>query len=1156
MLPAMFAACTNEVFEQVQTAAPDDSVLDGRTKGEVTLVVDRSNTEDADTRLEGSQNGMGVEWSWTGEEDKIGGVVVDYGEDDAIVGYPAYPHYAITNYPFTPVEIWGEFNNKANFRTSSAVVNGAYMFYSQYDGDATERRTISHKMTRLQNVDAGWEAGLKQVGSGEYVNSKGEKTKGQNFFVSPIVNLAISHGEDIQRPLSLTSAHAMLHIQFSSDLEEKYYQKGLKINKVVVEALGEDSEFKLAQTLNPFLIANLQKGLAAGERKAWFEANGAIKGMAETAIKANDAVITAIRDTKAVSEISVYSDRSEDATKDLVYQLNEPFVFDDDKDVFDLLVVFPEGKYKLKSGLKEIKGKTAGALLLTIYTSEGTYSEYISTSKDLVAARSQKLNIRNRKFVIKPGETNVDMHDPYAGLKVESTEDWNFTIDYIKEHARDFSEGGAWKAPVVELNDNPDITVDAEHFFPEFPVKYVGAANLSLEGQEAYTIDLNNVLLADDDQKPTIKVLGNANKAATLDIISKKNGDKTEKAVLKLESDATININEGQEVDFPVLVSNTALNLGKKAVVTATAPTTKGEVELNEGAKLTTTGTYTNTAVTNVAKEAVLTTATYKNSGAVTVVSGGKVAAATATNDAKGSFSISGELTATTFTNNGEIVVNGDVETPMNDEARGITTVKTLTNNGTITLTKGGDKKGNKGSLLEVTAKLTNNNIVNNNGDLQIKNLANSGTINIMDDPYAFIAVESGAATDAAGKGSIVLQAPVNYEKFNDFTTQSNRLINNDKVIAGVIETTLDQATYDKVFANWQESKFANQERAWNVLNKITVNGELKLKADGADKKDFVLVDGAAINSEKIALTINSLVANGTTELKGAALKTANITVKGTVTIAADATLTNNIALLIQSVDAKALNIEGTLNNKGKLNATLGKKVPLNTAVKGTLNNLGQIGTAAKSPVYFGGTELAMINAINKAYINFKTEWKVYKVSGTSWNSSYADENILEQKKRTWTEFINYLKAIQRKGDTGHESVVHDGKNCYFVELADGSGQKKTIGMENPSEIFGGNESAWKFVSTNFKPSIVDAYGTELLYNKGNQDAYTEIKKNERIKEFGHIQDYIYIAKNEGSVILDNENAKAYGYIKDNTNGIKKGEFTEDYKVQLEGENN
>lgn len=328
VLPAMFAACTNDVMEQVQSTTPDNSVLSGRAKGMVTLEATKSNVEGADTRVEGIQDGNGINWKWTGAEDKIGGVVVDYAPNNQIVNLKNYPYYVITNYPFAPTNISTD-GTGADFETPTAVVDGAYMFYSQYDGQDTDRRTISHEMTRLQYVDAGWEAGIKQVGSGEYTNSKGEKVKGQNFFVSPIVDLAIADGADMQRPLALTSAHAMLHISFGSDLEDKYYASGLKINKVVIRALGARDNFKLKQTLDPAKIANLQKTVREANSGLAINAdNNSIDGMANGAGDAINAVIAEITNkAKTVSEISVYDNTC--VSKDLVYQLNEPFVFDD-----------------------------------------------------------------------------------------------------------------------------------------------------------------------------------------------------------------------------------------------------------------------------------------------------------------------------------------------------------------------------------------------------------------------------------------------------------------------------------------------------------------------------------------------------------------------------------------------------------------------------------------------------------------------------------------------------------------------------------------------------------------------------------------------------------------------------------------------------------
>ena len=87
VLPALFAACTNDDFETVQTDPIQNSVLKDRAQGELVLTASKTGGEaDAQTRIVGEAAGTGINWLWEDANDKIGATVVDYkdtkGTDD------------------------------------------------------------------------------------------------------------------------------------------------------------------------------------------------------------------------------------------------------------------------------------------------------------------------------------------------------------------------------------------------------------------------------------------------------------------------------------------------------------------------------------------------------------------------------------------------------------------------------------------------------------------------------------------------------------------------------------------------------------------------------------------------------------------------------------------------------------------------------------------------------------------------------------------------------------------------------------------------------------------------------------------------------------------------------------------------------------------
>lgn len=1200
VLPVAFSACTSEEFEFAQTPSLNGSALDGRSKGVVTLSVDKADVEDENsTRVNGAQvpGTNSISWQWMNADDKLGGVVVDYKADGSIVehNYLGAKGYVITNYPFAP-QIDGP-SATADFSTPTAVVQGAYMFYSQYDGNAVQRGVIEDKIARIQTVNAGWEKGLEQVGSDATVG-------GENFFVSPIADLAVADGAVNENPLTLTSAHALLHIKLNSDVESKYYDgDGFQINKIVLRTMGDTDNFQLAQTINPADISKIQAEVyneLKEKNNKIYEAFRVVKTEAGVATQATIVqpstanpsdkvraamkcvlnkiqgkdILTGKENTEAISDISEYGTET---TTDLVYQLETPFSFKKADDVFELLVIIPEGKYTKNStpAPKEYQGKTEGVWHMTVYTSEGTYDEYIGKDK-IVAHRGKKLNIHDRTLTIKGSQTNINLFDPNEAFNIESTEDYNYVIEYVNNHFRDFGNASDWKAPVLKLVAGKTIDVDAAHMFPNFPVKYIGGATLNVIGQNAtYVFNPENIILGTGANRPTIKIddAGSTIKF-TMDVNGNVDADGDGENItraLKLESNAKIEIAEGKEVKFEKLVSGTNMTIGKKAkvnVIKSGKTETKGALTIGEEAAVNLTGDATFNGTTTVGKKAQVNAAAklttngvvnvnedaditvngaYTNGSTMTI---DKLAKVTLKNTSSNTGAITLEGTAeliseTSFENKkSATILVKKCDNQMNDKTRAKAEFEDLKNAGNITLEASVDKKGTYGAYVNIAGTFTNEETgkVSNNGEFKVNTIANSGNITLESDPYALISVNSGKYT-TDGKGSVVLADPTEYEMYDSYYTGRNKLAG----IAGVVEATINQESYNKIYANYMSPALSGQEKALDVLNKITVDGELKVKNASLDNVDFVLPANAKLVAEQTNLVVNSLTANGasslTTNLPNNQIAT--VTINKMVNVNADFTIDSRINAVLtvnfeQTVDKKyygILNVNnGTFTNNGSINGSITTKDPIFAAISAnaTLKNNGTIGqfTPAKDAVvtYYTAAEIAAFNAFNKAYNDHIGSYYIRELTGT----------VAENDKPAWgaapTRSQFTFPVWKMWISAGCPAYFTNGNYSWKIYLADN-------GKYEPVPAVAAEVAA---LVNETKPSVNKTTGAPDQANliDGRTTVITEAAKSFTASEPAKLGNYIIVRNNFGTFDMTADKCYTIGDIADNTKGTKKGEFT------------
>lgn len=1136
VLPALFAACTNDDFETVQNNSLVDSVLKNRAKGELILNASKAGEEDAQTRIVGTTNGTGIDWLWENAEDKIGGVVVDYkaaaGSDKVTDIATDKDAYTITNYPFAP-NINAP-SASAEFSTPTTVVEGAYMFYNLYDGNNTQRGQIKAEIDRIQKVNAGEEAGLKQVGT----TSNG----GQNFFVSPIMDMAIADGEPIETPVTLTSAHSVLKFTLKADLEEKYWGN-FTVNKVVIKGKDNNNKkFARTLTINPQAIASIQKGIkeAVVDGKQpyldWFKNNGAIVTRnADGTMVSDDQIKAALK--LVTDAISLKDDNGElrkigmlsDECNDLQFQLETPYVFNSKDDVMELMVVVPAGTYE-QEDFKVALNKdpnTLGLFELDVYTSEGIYKTYLNSYdedgkavKERTLERGKKYGMPEQTLIINGGNTNITLFDQNDEFTVETTEDWNYTIDYINAHYRDFGNDNAWKTPLVKIAKDSEITVDADHYFPAFPVKYEGAADLYLVGQNEYKFNPTCAIL-DDTNRPTLYVVDQKNASVVFDMdvkekikdfygkdgVAKEDGadgvQQTITSAIKLISDAQVVIKKGTEVQFEALENSGTMTIEEDV-----------KVEVLDD---------------NSDKTQAILLADATNKGVMNIY--GRLS---------GDYALANAATAT-------INVKG-FENNMNNKIRGIVDLKQLDNDGIINIESGVQYKGTYGGKVDVE-KLNNNYAtngskkgeINNNGELMVGTINSNGTITVGKDPYALIQLTSGSVTDNDGYGSVVLADATQYEVYDTYYSQSSLIATG---VSGTVQTTLtSQEEYDEVVKNHEQYKAIKNDlqTALEVLNMVTVKDvvlELANKATNLYTDiNFILGDNAGLDIKNVNdITLGSITANGTN---------------------------TSVIATIKGEDAKKIVNVGSISSFPNADLTIDKKVKVMVnelanliQVYGKLTNNGWIDTKDSDANYGNPNKInATIfkggNLINKGMLSH-TATNVYSMADTKYAelSNFINDNftLIEEGKWQGTASGIRIEFFAGRNMNNVNSATWQGTNVavsseLFAKLIT-SGQVKSI-FNYAAYCVSQDNGVYALYFGNDAGDREDKYRQIRKYMvAGCGASAAEVLAGAKAMPTD-AKTWFYVTENYGTIDLTE--GKAWGEIAEGMNkGTKNGDFEND----------
>ena len=1008
-LPALLAACVNDDFEaqKLPSTSVESDLLKGRATGELMLSAQKAGYgNQADTRVDGEMNGASgaISWWWQ-PGDQLGAVVVDYAGTNRDYIVDASEDYLLTNFPFN-AEITKPAQG-ANFSTPTAVVEGGYFFYNQYDGENIRRGNISHVLPQYVDVEYGREAGLSQVGT--------DKENGANFFISPITKVAVkdADGETLRTPISLTSIYSVLQLRFNLELRNEFAGKDVKIYKVELENGEGKGTFKNSFVLNPAELAKVQYEVwqeAIKNNEAYKnvfvqpgEADSKQVGVAmidATNLEQNrdliedamGAVLEKLQDPESLASCFKEGDNK------LIYQLKEPYSFEEhDNATMDLMVLIPSDTYKLNETQYEKgrDGAKSGILEMTVYTSEGIYRSYVITADGLANwgqghpdeykpgeftfMRGSKTNV-TRTIRIGGDVSNITFYDfQTSGFPVATKEDWNYAIDYLNSHTGQFGGGEGedgstgWNIPKLNLSNygGEPIEVDAEHYFPDMRVIYRTAEGetkspvLKLVGQSSYVLDPSKVIMDANGQtcgRPTLLVEEQPEATVTFagdNVDEEGNVIKNHTDAWKLNSDAKISVGEGQVINFELLESHTALNIAKGADVT---------VEEVTGAAALTEGTVNLAAGDEETETKFTVKQPYTNNGTVSINEYATAAVTKATEN-NGTIDVTGMLDVdAVLTNTEDAALNVKAwAVSMNDNRSGEAELNAMMNQGSVNLeARKQNDSGTYGGKLTIWQQLHNT----PTGEVMVEGLLtvgdengglhNQGVITLGEDPYAKIRVEDSFST-GENTGKIVLLAPEEYEFYDNYHLSSpddrGQLL---KKYEGTIETTLDQATYDAVLARWNRYE-ATQETAWSVINKVIVDGKLDLKTEMAGTcKNFVLTDGATLNAQE-ALTLNSLTVEGAATLD-AKDKDTQVTVNYE---AKDANIQVPVGIENKGSLSVGKNVKMVINKSAYLPATY-----LMLSIEGSLDNYGWIDTNDSKVDYQPNT---LVTSVTGSLINHGT---------------------------------------------------------------------------------------------------------------------------------------------------------------------------------------
>lgn len=1173
-LMALLAACSNDELFENKPVSVDNN---GRPQVNVILGVENPGLDMAETKMAGEANETGYKWLWR-PNDVLGGALF------SDVDNKIFNNQFLANYNFvrSDREESNENKGEASFKSYSSVTQGAYLFYHPYISDG-KRNVIGHvlgdgkdplRVTGMQVGDEGFD---------KLADVQGDGTT-KNFFFSSLNEVSIPF--DIEKgvavaeelPLKFASAYSFFRIELGTNLVPTLttnYYENFSISKIEVTSLNDETPFRTAFTIDPTVIADIQKDIFWSEEGA-VEDNGALTMISDKTLLAEreETVRKALRQEKyKFDHISGYPDNEVDVmkykdgveTNKLIYVLSTPYEMDSKDDKFVLWIPVPAGTYKPAEDTWEFNGvekKATGALKIEVYTSEGKATFHLNskqTTDGSITLARDNANKFNQTLVIDGDNTNIDLYSFNQGFEVATNEEYDFAIKYIKEHSKEFSN----RTPLIKLSG--DITIK-EMFDQALQITTDNNSTITLKNEEGkeFTLDPEKTILGENGKDvPTLKVaegntLNFAKDIKFLQLINNgtvnANQNVTMQSMTSYEG-AELNISEDKNVIVNANTTNASaynVNLGAKAtfIVNAKDAAVNGTMTVENGAAVTlkgTTANATNNVTLKPASTLTVNNGEYTTSGTLAIQAVEKnISIVNVTSDNtvnEGAITVGGKLTAKALTNaqNASLTVNA--ATCEGRDISGTVALKSLTNNGNVVTKKAETTKNYFGGTIDVET-LNNNNVINTNGELVVT----TGGINaldaeivLLDDRYSLIQLPKNYTNN----GVITISKPENYCMFT-YYKQYNKL--NGLKGTGTIEATIEsQEQYQAVLAQQAEYWTISNDKytAWDVINKFYVTSpNLELTNVSSKitkyKKDVVLENAKVTIVDD--LVVDQLIANNTTEL------TANGNVEFTannVVVNKDRELTIGekvkLRVLYKKFSASSKNymmdIAGKLTNNGWIDteeSNTDVANNLSVLVQGELLNNGKLSQKAIPGFSPSDSEYKFVLSIMNTFFD-----KNGNFLGDLGTNGKRIMKVAKSKKLTnWTDCGNgelFTKAdlagiLKSASSVENIGAIFAGDNWAGMIII--SGNNKYIlhdGNHVGSSIFD------KYTDTTAAKNALTKTDKGGIYLA---DVVFGIQKN---AVYGPTWFYIY--ENTGIVDLLNKEW-AYGEIVNGDNGTLKGQWS------------
>lgn len=364
---ALFASCTNDEL----TALTPEEGIDAK---QIEVLLSAKYAESApETRMAL----VGNEWAWI-NGDMIGALRV--GELTAAAAENSFN----TNYPFELTEALTAPSKTADFKTNTAVYEGLYVFYHQYDGTMVNGGTDGYKVTfpTVQEINP---------------DSLTENLSKNNLFVSPVIKLkGIEYGKANETAIQFVPLYAMLEVKLtnnSTDGDVVVNRVDITGNKIIADGTLNFVSFPVKDPTQSTYASDLEDAIETMNENV---------NLLETAQSGTGESISAVIKGEGIS-IKVGETKS-------VY------------------VLIPAGNYAIKSS----EATNQAIKSFTVYTDKGQFkinaekATAEGTAVSTVTFNHTTLRSLNPKL---EGKAN-----PVVEYTINNMDDWNNAVAYAEKN--------------------------------------------------------------------------------------------------------------------------------------------------------------------------------------------------------------------------------------------------------------------------------------------------------------------------------------------------------------------------------------------------------------------------------------------------------------------------------------------------------------------------------------------------------------------------------------------------------------------------------------------------------------------------------------------------------------------------------------------------